>query len=727
MPQMTLQAAFELAVRHHEAGQLNEADSLYRQILEHQPGHADSLHLRGVLAGQLGHFQDGIDLIRRAIVLQPESAQYYSNLGVILGNLGRHEESIAAHRQALSLYPTFTEARGNLAAALLESGRVQESMAEYQRLVAEQPEYPEGLNGLGNALLSGKNLDGAIAMYQRALMLKPAYPDAASNLCNALRLRGRYAEAVAAGQQAVALRPDFAEAFNNLGTAFQMNVQHDEAIAAYRRAVELRPGYVQAFYNLGGALQSTNRLDEAIKAYHKALALQPDYPEVHGNLGNALKDMGRIDEALDSYRKAVTLKSECKAADNLLFGIHFHEGFGSKEIFEEHARWNRRYARPLASFIKPFHNDRSPNRPLRIGYVSPDLSVHPVGRFLLPLLAQRDRANFNVTCYSDVSHPDWMTEKIQAASDLWRVTVGLNDEQIADQIYADQIDILVDLTMHAEGSRLLVFARKPAPVQVTYLAYCSTTGLETMDYRLTDPYLDPVDSPEADACYSERSVRLPYTYWCYQAPVEAPQVGPMPAGRSGQVTFGCLNNYSKISPSVLSTWCEILKRVPNSKLLVFSREGAHRQRALDLVALEGIDLARFQFVGPVPTEQYFRRYLEIDIALDPFPYPGGTTTCDALWMGVPVISLAGRTAVSRGGLSILSNVGLADLVARDREQYVASAANLAADVARIANLRATLRGRMLASPLMDAQRFTRDVEGTFRDMWRSWCGLPIAK
>jgi predicted O-linked N-acetylglucosamine transferase (SPINDLY family) len=724
MPQMSLQDAFDLAVRHHEAGELEAADSLYRQILAHQPTHADSLHLLGVLVGQQGRYDEAVVLIRRATALQPGAAQYFSNLGVMLGNMGRHEEAIAAYREALSLYPDFPDARSNLGTSLLEARRVDEAIGEFKRLLSEHPEHAGGQNGLGSALLEKKQLDDAIGAYQRAVALKPDYSEAYSNLCHALRLRGRYAEAAAAGQRAVALKADFAEAHNNFGTALQMSGRYDEAIEQYRAAVSIRPQYVEAWYNLGGALQTTNRLDEAIEAYQKALALQPDYAEVHGNIGNALKDMGRIDEALASYQKATNLNAECKAANNYLFGIHFHEGFGPKEILQEHARWNRIYARPLAGEIKPFVNNREPERKLRVGYVSPDFNVHPVGRFLLPLLEHRDRDRFQVTCYSDVARPDWMTQKLAAQADQWRETVGMSDDQVAERVRADAIDVLVDLTMHAEGSRLLVFARKPAPVQVTYLAYCSTTGLDTMDYRLTDPYLDPPGTDET--CYSERTVRLPHTYWCYQAPAEAPDVSPLPANRTGHVTLGCFNNYSKVSAAVLTTWCEVLKRVPGSQLVVFSREGAHRQRALDLVAGQGVELSRFKFVGPVVTAEYFNRYHEIDIALDPFPYPGGTTTCDALWMGVPVVTLSGRTAVSRGGVSILSNIGLRELIAQDREEYVSIGARLAQDLPRIRGLRPTLRERMLRSPLMDGPRFTRDVEAAFRTMWRQWCAAPTA-
>ena len=315
--------------------------------------------------------------------------------------------------------------------------------------------------------------------------------------------------------------------------------------------------------------------------------------------------------------------------------------------------------------------------------------------------------------------PDLVTEQLKRGADVWRSTVGLDDEELARLVRRDQIDVLVDLTMHLQGSRLLAFARKPAPVQVTYLAYCSTTGLDAMDYRLTDPYLDPPGGEER--WYSERSVRLPRTYWCYPPPAQAGPLGPVPALASGRITFGCLNNYCKITRPTWNTWCGLLKAVPDSELIVHSHEGTHRERARQHLAQEGVDPRRLQFVGLLPLPQYFQQYAKIDIALDPFPYPGGTTSCDALWMGVPVVSLAARTAVSRAGLSILSNLGLAELVARRPEEYVRIAADLAADLSRLSELRASLRARMRESPLMNAQAFARDVETAFRSMWRDWC------
>jgi predicted O-linked N-acetylglucosamine transferase (SPINDLY family) len=720
MPDMTLQQAFELALSHQHRGQLREAEGLYRQILLHAPNHAESLHLLGVIVAQTNRRDEAIELIRRAIGLNP-CAQYATNLGVIFGEQCKLDEAIASHRRALELDPEYFEARGNLAAALLEMGKVGEAMEEYGRGLAQRPDWPEGHNGYANALLNADRLDEAIAEYRQALTLRNAYPEALSNLSNALRLKGEIEGAIAAARQALALRPNYAPAYNNLGTALHETGSADEAIAAYRRAVELDPNSVLALYNLGGALQDCGHLEEAIGFYRRALALKEDFAEVHGNLGNALKEMGRIEDALAAYRRALALKAETKAANNLLFGLHFHPDWGPREILEEHLRWNRIYAEPLAGSILPHENVRSPDRRLRVGFVSPDLTVHPVGRFLLPLLENLDRNAFEVFCYSDVRRPDEMTGRLKAQADVWRNILFLPDEDAARQIRADGMDILVDLVMHADGSRLLTFARKPAPVQVTYLAYCSTTGLRTMDYRLSDMYLDPSGSDES--VYTEKTVRLPRTYWCYRAPDDSPEVGALPARANGQITFGCLNNFGKVSEPTLRTWCQLLREFPNSRLMVFSREGAHRQRAIDLVSREGVDTGRFQFVGAVPTPQYFRRYLEIDIALDPFPYCGGTTTCDALWMGVPVVSLAGRTAVSRAGLSILSNVGLPELVAHTPEQYIQIAKELAGDLPRLSEIRASLRQRMRDSYLMNANQFGCDVGAAFRQMWQEWCSV----
>jgi predicted O-linked N-acetylglucosamine transferase (SPINDLY family) len=571
--------------------------------------------------------------------------------------------------------------------------------------------------------------------------------------------RGQLHVAIDFLRGAVAVFPNAAECRLNLGVALAEAGQAAEAVEQYRHVLRLSPQHRAASINLAHLLTLQGDLDAAAEASSSVIQLDPGSAEAFNNLANVRKDQGLLDEALSCYGRAIALKpADPVFHSNRIYLLHFHPRFDAAAILAEHREWNRRHA----AHLRPGVGQRSEVRGqksegggqktregtgrLRIGYVSPNFRTHPVGRFLLPLLRQHDRAGFEIFCYCDVRRPDALTERFRGMADHWRDTARMSDEELARLIRADGIDILVDLTMHMVDNRLLVFARKPAPMQVTYLAYCSTTGLETIDYRFTDPYLDPPGV--GDEFYSEKSFRLPETYWCYEPGLETPEVGPLPAlvdaGRAlpaaspdggqcppytqrldpggpqatGQITFGCLNTFSKGTEAALRCWCRLLRDVPRSRLLLHAKEGGHRQRVIELLKRENVNPNRLGFVGFLPGLDYFRLYQGIDIALDPFPCAGGTTTCDALWMGVPVVSLAGSTAVSRAGMSILSNVGLPELVAHSQEEYVAIAAALAADRTRLAQLRAGLRERMRQSPLMDAPRFARNIEEAFREMWR---------
>jgi len=892
MSPLTIEQAFALALQHHQSGRLQEAEHLYRQILDQQPEHPGALHLLGVIAYQAGRCDIGVDLIRQAIALKPAYPEAYSNLGFALKDAGRLEEAIAAYRQAIALKPDFVEAHSNLGFALWKTGRLNEAIAAYRQAIdlkpespethsnlgvalanagrldeaivacrqaialkpdypeaysnlgcalkdigcldeaiaacrqaiAMKPQYPEAYSNLGSALKDAGRLDEAITAQRQAIALKPQYPEAQSNLGVALANAGRLNEAIAAHRRAIVLKPDFAEFHNNLGFALWKAGRLDEAIAtyrqaidlkpdlaeahnslgialakagrleeaiaAYRRAIALKPQYAEAYSNLGCALKDTGRLDEAIAACRQAVALNPEYPEAHCNLGAALGKKGGLDEAIAAYRQAIALKLEypeahcnlgaalgqkgdfdeaivtCRQAialkpqypeaysnlgcvlkdagrldeaiaayrqavalnpnnsgihSNLVYAIQLHPAYDAQVIAEEHRVWNQQHAKPLAGHIRPHDNDRDPDRRLRIGYVAPDFREHPVGRFLLPLLANHDKSQVHVFAYADVLEHDALTRTLGSHVDDWRSIVGLSDDQVARLIRNDGIDILVDLTMHTACNRLLVFARKPAPVQVTYLAYCSTTGLETIDYRLSDPWFDPPGMDES--IYSEKTLRLPETYWCYQPSVTCPEVRQVPALTKGYITFGCLNNFCKVSKPALMAWARILRAMPDSRLLLHAGEGALRLRVREELGCEGIELQRVQFSPRVPLSTYFDLYHSIDLALDPFPYGGGTTTCDALYMGVPVVTLAGRTAVGRAGLSQLMNLNLGDFIAQTPEEYISLAIALAGDRSRLAELRRTLRQRMEQSPLMDAPRFACNIEAAYRNMWRRWCGI----
>ncbi|HJT79325.1 MAG TPA: tetratricopeptide repeat protein [Gemmataceae bacterium] len=528
-------------------------------------------------------------------------------------------------------------------------------------------------------------------------------------------------------QEELRLRPNHPEAYYELARALTRRGRRDEAILCYRQALRLDPGFADAHKYLGDALRrrAGTALDEAVACYREAIRLEPGDAEAYCKLAAALGEMGMLDEAMTALRRACHLEpGSAQNHSRLLYCLHYHPDYSAEALNREHGYWNERHAEPLAAPARPFANDPDPGRRLRVGYVCSHFHNHPVGRFLLPLLEAHDRERFEVFCYASVTgiHDTW-TARIRAHTDHWRDLVGVACEDQADLIRRDRIDILVDLDAHTGGNRLLTFARKPAPVQVTYLAYCSTTGLRAMDYRLTDPFLDPPGQP---LHYAEESVWLE-TYWCYRPPEVLRPAGPPPAAASGQVTFGCLNNFCKVTPPALAAWRALLHAVPTARLLLHAKPGSHRDRVRGFFAEGGVDPGRVAFVGFGPPAEYFGHYRRIDVGLDPFPYGGGTTTCDALWMGVPVVSLAGGTAVSRAGLSLLSNVGLPELVARGPAEYVRIAAGLAADLPRLAALRAGLRDRMLRSPLTDAPRFARKIEAAFRAMWHRWCGQDAAR
>jgi predicted O-linked N-acetylglucosamine transferase (SPINDLY family) len=534
-------------------------------------------------------------------------------------------------------------------------------------------------------------------------------------------VRGLRAGAIAVFQKEVRRRPNEPEAFYRLAWALFQQHREEESILCYRQALRLKPDFAEAHKHLGDALRGHGgtAVDEAISSYREAIRLKPEYAEAYHMLGRTLKDQGLLDEAVDALRRACQLcPDSSKFHSSLLYCLHYHPDSDPEVLAREHGRWNDQHAKPLARLIQPHSNDPDLHRRLRIGYISPYFRSHAVGRFLLPLFASHDRSKFEICCYSGVRVADELTEKFRIQSSRWHDVAGMTDDDLANLIRQDRVDILMDLDAHTATNRLLTFARRPAPVQVTYLAYCSTTGLSAMDYRLTDPFLDPLGQP---TCYAEESVWLPETYWCYQPHTDLPPVGPLPALTSGQVTFGCLNNFWKVTKPTLTCWRELLQKVARSRLLLHARPGTHRDRVRAFFAEGDINPDRIEFVGVTPADEYFERYNQVDIGLDPFPYPGGTTTCDSLWMGVPVVSLAGKTSVSRGGLSILSNVGLPELAARGPEEYVHIVANLAGDMPRLAALRSGLRDRMLNSPLTNAPRFARNLEAAFRQMWQRWC------
>jgi predicted O-linked N-acetylglucosamine transferase (SPINDLY family) len=722
MTPISIVQAMQAAVGHHQAGRLAEAESLYRQVLAQVPEHPGALHFLGLLGAQTGHPAAAIELIGRAIAFRPEYAEAHSTLGFVLTSEGRLDEAVAALRQAIALGPELAEAHTNLGNALREQGRLEEAIAAHDRAIALKPEYAEAHSNRGVALAETGRLDEAIATFEQALALRPEYPTALRNLGLALITRGRLDEAFTVLRRALALRPDFAEAHAALGNVFQRREQLDEAIALYRRALELKPDDGEIHSNLGVALRHAGRLEESAAALGRSIALRPERAEPYNNLGSTLLAQGDREGALASYERALELKPDYVSAhSNALLCAQYLPGASLVGLARAHAEWNERHAAPLRADWKPCALERDPERPLRLGFLSADLRRHPVGYFLVPFLANLDRRRFAVVCYSARAIRDDMTERLAATSSAWHDVAGLDDAELAELIRADAIDILFDLGGHTAGNRLLVFARRPAPIQMSWMGYVGTTGLEAMDYLVADRYHVP---PGAEVHYRERVLRMPEGYVCVEAPGEAPDVGPLPAIEQGAITFGSFNNLAKITPDVIACWAEIVRGAPGSRLLLITPaldDRATRERLTAAFAAAGVDPRRLELRGGLPRAELLAAYNTIDLALDPFPYSGGMTTCEALWMGVPVVTCPGETFASRHSLSHLSNIGLTEMVASDRNEYVARAVKLAGDLPRLAALRAGLRGRMAGSALCDGPRFARDLMALLRQVWRAWC------
>lgn len=590
----------------------------------------------------------------------------------------------------------------------------------------------------------------AVPLLQRATHLAPQLGVLHSNLGEALRRLGRKQEALEAFLRAAQANPELAEVHYNLALTHDQLGQLAPAIAAYQVALELKPGFPPAAVGLLTALRANAeyeraldwyeqhardspdtaelrcavaavladvfRIDEAVSHLERALALAPRSAQVHSDYAAALVERGEVDQALALLRRAMELEPENPSHHSkLVYLLPFSDKVEPALILAEARAFGARYAAPPSEPVQR-ENTRDLERKLRVGYVSPDFRMHPAALFLLPLFRHHDRSRVHVTCYSNVPRPDAVTAELRSLVDEWRDISTLDDERAAQLVRHDRIDILVDLAQHSAGNRLLLFAKKPAPVQVAWLGYPGTTGVPAMDYRLTDPGLDP---PElGDGYGTETLVWLPDTFWCYAPLSEEPAVSELPALRNGYVTFGSLNSFKKVSDAALHLWAQVLRAVPSSRLVLVAPPGVARDRVRRVMHEQGVEPERLELLGPMPRPEYLKVYQRIDIGLDPVPYGGGTTSLDAFWMGVPIVTIAGRAPVSRAGATIGHNLQLSDLIATSFQDYAQRAACLTRDLEQLAALRRRLRSRMGLSPLMNARRFVEHMEQVFVHVWR---------
>lgn len=670
------------------AGHHEELENRTRFLLEQCPESGFAWKVLGAALQAQG--KDALTASQKAAEFLSEDAQAHYNFGVALQDLGRHDNAVASYRRALKVKPDYAEAHSNLGVALKELG----------------------------------HLDNAVVSYRQALEIQPNLAKVHSNLGNALKDLGQLDEAVASCLRALEINPDYAEAHNNLGIALKALGQLNNAVASYRRALEIKPDYAEAHNNLGIVQKDLGQLDNAVASYRRALEIKPDYADAHSSLGVALQDLGQLDNALTCYRRALEINPDFhKAHSNLLFLHNYQLAQPAATLLDEARRFGNLAARKARPHID-WSNVPESGKCLRVGWVSGDLRTHPVGFFVegvLAALASNFSGRLELTAYPSHFRADALTERIKACCHGWYSAAGLSDENLARRIREDGIDILIDLSGHTAHNRLPLFAWKPAPVQASWLGYFATTGVAAMDYLIADPWT----IPEAEeAHFTEKIWRMPETRLCFTPPEVEVTVSPAPSLCNGYVTFGCFNNLTKINEAVVALWAHILRAVPRSRLFLKTKqlqEATVQQRILELFAAQGIDAGRLLLEGHSPRADYLAAYQRVDIALDPFPFPGGTTSVEGLWMGVPVITLEGQSFLSRQGVGILMNAGLPDWIAVDTNDYVAKAIAHASNLPRLATLRSGLRQQVLASPLFDAPRFAKHFEAALRGMWTQWC------
>lgn len=797
----TIPEALAIAIQHHQAGRLQAAEQIYRQILQAEPNQADALHLLGVMAHQMGRHQAAVEYIGRAIGVQGKVPAFHNNLGYVLRDQGKLNEAVACCRRALELNPDYAEAHNNLGNLLRDQGKLDEAVSCYHRAMELKPNFPEAHSNLGNALRDQGRLDEAAAFYRRALELNPDYAEAHNNLGNALTEQGKLDEAVVRCRRALELKPDYAGAYNNLGNALKEQRKLDEAIACYRRALELKPDYAMAHNNLGNALteqsnslKEQGKLDEAVACYRRALELKPDLAEAHNNLGNALRGQGKLDEAVACYRRALELKPDFARSYDNLASVLTDQGKLAEAVacYRRALELKPDYLAPLSplahqlqylcswegldvlsrrvidlvdgnadggtnSPVSPFiflalstpttaeqqlrcarrwvdhllktnggparapalHRPSDPKSKITIGYLSANFQTHAVAWLTAELFEKHDHGRFSICGYSygpDDRSP--MRRRLVNAFDRFVDLKNVSFADAAQRIAADNVDIVIDLMGHTKDTRTQILAFRPAPIQVNYLGYPGTMGASFMDYILVDDYIVP---PDQQPFFAEKLVHLP---GCFQVNDSQREISSRTPSRvecglpENGFVFCSFNNSYKITPDVFDVWMRLLKAVPGSVLWLPEGNRFVSANLRREARNRGVAAERLVFATPEPLmSDHLARHRVADLFLDTFPYNAHTTASDALWAGLPVLTLAGQTFASRVAGSLLRTLGLPELITTSLEDYERAALQLASDRDRLGNLRARLEANRKTSGLFDGGHFARNLEKAYVTMW----------
>lgn len=709
----------------YASGRLEEAQAACRQRLATNPTEHAAMHLLGVILCRQKRFDEGLPWLAESVSLNPRAADYRINYGIALNEAERWSESEPVLRSLLSDIPDHPLALLNLGNSLHSQGRSQEAVAIYLRSLELNPTYHDARVNLAVALKSLGRHDQAAAELQSAVGSAPTHRQALFEQGRLLADQKRYPEAEQVFRRLISIDPSHHQAMYCLGIVLSDQGNWPQATEAYAEVVRMRPDLPEAYQAMAVTLRYCNRITESIVALEKALQLRPDFTLALQSYGSVLAEAGRIEEGIEVWRRSLQIDpQQPDLHSNIVYTLSMVDGVTRADLWREHQAWAEHHAKHASEATRPTKtpiSSASDRRKIRIGYISPDLRLHSVCYFFIPLLKSHDKERFEIFCYSDVSNPDQTTSEIRRLSDQWRDVRGKPSAQVHRLIREDQIDILIDLAGHTMGNRMELFGLRAAPMQASWLGYPETTGLPTVDFKIADRIVYP--ESENGKYSSERILRLPNGYHCYLAPPGCPDISDLPVKRNGYITFGSFSSLAKLTPATVALWCEVLKQVPDSKLLLKARQLADptvRDRYCSMFAACGVPRSRLRLeLAIAETTEHLGFYKEVDLALDTYPYNGTTTLCEGLWMGVPPVSLCGPVPASRVGSSLLHSLGLGDWVAQTPEEFVAIAKGKSQDVDGLATLRMGLRERFSQSTLGSPKRFALEFESALVEAYSS--------
>nr|CRH07064.1 putative GT41 : related to UDP-GlcNAc : protein O-b-N-acetylglucosaminyltransferase [Candidatus Magnetococcus massalia] len=691
---MTLEEAFRQAIQLQQQGALDQAEQIYQQILNAAPNHPIVLYYLASVSAQRGDKQQLEKRLYDTLAVVPEHADAHRSLGTLYTEQGDYARGETHFLRSIKQDPQQAATHSNLGLNLKAQGRLQEAAEQLKRALELDDQTAPLWSVYGSILKAQGELERALQAFKHSIKLDAGQPDT----------------------------------YHNMGLLLHSMGKAVDAEEAFRQALTLKPDLVAALNGLGGLLRESGRKAEALQTLEKAVELAPDDLSSHNNMANALVDQGRVVEAIPHFRRALELEPGNLAIhSNMIMCLHYNPHMDGKRLFAELRSWHEQHGHPGDGDPLRFTNESDPDRRLRVGYITADMKQHPLGFFTLPILMSHDSAQVERYLYSGLTKEDWLTEQARAHVDHWRNCATLSDALLEQQILADGIDVLVDLSGHTRGNRLMLMAKRVAPVQILGGGSFCSNGIDSMDGAVVDPYQVP---PEQAEGFSEPLIQMPGgNYAIYMPPDYLPEVAPTPMAKNGHITFGCFNNLAKLNEPVVVLWSELLQQIPDSRLLIRTyalNDASTRERYIKLFAHHGVATERLMLHGGLPHKELLDAYGEMDIALDPFPYSGGLTTIEALWMGVPVIALAGDRMAGRHSVAHLNAAQLGDWVVQSPEAYIALAKAWAAKPQELASLRQAVRPRMQHGPTADWQGYTRHMEGEMRRLWQRWCTKKLA-